>query len=317
MNAIVPHQPPLNYGDLERLAASIAQSALFGIKTKDQAIVLMMIAHAEGRHPALAARDYDIINGRPAKKAEAMMREFLEAGGKVEWHTLSDEKADATFTHPKTGSVRIDWDMERVKTAFGAKDMYKKFPRQMLRSRVVSEGVRTLWPLATSGMYVPEEAADIPTDTHTGPTIDHTAPDRRDEINAEVPVRQPAAAAAMQRAPRVTAPTPNGNGNGNGNKAPRLSREDQEWIDDWQASFDAAMTNAVVKELEASAPYANAIRKAPPFLVERLRAMACGAYWRVAPKQPAATTYENAPENDPANHPDGGPVIAGSEYAAG
>jgi hypothetical protein len=201
MNALTT-QMPLAYGDIERLASSIAQSGLFGIKTKDQAIVLMMIAHAEGRHPALAARDYDIINGRPAKKAEAMMRDFLEAGGKVEWHQLSDTIADATFTHPQTGSVRIDWDMERARTAFGTKDMYKKFPRQMLRSRVISEGVRTLWPLATSGFYEPGEAADIPAkDEHNGPTIE---PDTRDTLNAEVPLK--AVASTTPRAPVKRAP---------------------------------------------------------------------------------------------------------------
>lgn len=166
---------PMAYTDLERLAASVAQSGLFGIRTKDQAIALMMIAHAEGRHPALAARDYDIIQGKPAKKAEAMMRDFIQAGGKVEWHELSDNRADATFTHPQTGSVRIDWDLERAKTAgLAGKDNWKKFPRSMLRSRVVSEGVRTIWPLATSGMYVPEEASDIPPE-HTGPTVEHEA----------------------------------------------------------------------------------------------------------------------------------------------
>jgi len=175
MNAIVPTAAPLSYGDLERLADSIAKSGLFGIKTKDQAVALMMIAHAEGRHPALAARDYDIVNGRPTKKAQALMRDFIQAGGKVEWHALTDEMADATFTHPQTGSVRIDWDMKRAQTAFGKKDMYSKFPRQMLRSRVVSEGIRTLWPLATSGMYVEEEIGNLPP-PHNGPTIEAEAP---------------------------------------------------------------------------------------------------------------------------------------------
>lgn len=174
MNAIMTTTAPLNYAELERLANSIAKSGLFGIRTPDQAMTLMMIAAAEGRHPALAARDYDIVNGRPTKKAEAMMRDFVQAGGKVEWHALTDALADATFTHPQTGSVRIDWDMKRAQTAFGKKDMYAKFPRQMLRSRVVSEGVRTLWPLATSGMYVEEEISHLP--PHHGPTIEHAAP---------------------------------------------------------------------------------------------------------------------------------------------
>jgi len=187
--------------DMQTLAVAIAKSGLFGIRTPEQALVLMAIAQAEGRHAVEAARDYDIINNRPAKKAEAMLRDFIQAGGKVQWHSLTDELADATFTHPQTGEVRIDWDMKRAQTAFGKKDMYTKFPRQMLRSRVVSEGVRTLWPLATSGMYVPEEQADIPAkDEHTGPTLE--ASPERQAINDAVPLR--AAAAPMPRAPRVT-----------------------------------------------------------------------------------------------------------------
>jgi hypothetical protein len=204
MNALTTTAPAMNYSDLERLAESIAKSGLFGMKTKDQAIALMMIAHAEGTHPALAARDYDVIQGRPAKKAEAMMRDFLQAGGKVEWHAMTDELADATFTHPQTGSVRVDWDMERAKTAgMAGKDNWKKFPRQMLRSRVVSEGVRTLWPLATSGMYVPEETADMPSKAHNGPTLE-AEPDARDAMNATVPLR--AAAAPMPKPARVVDP---------------------------------------------------------------------------------------------------------------
>lgn len=148
--------------DMNLMAAAVARSGLFGLKTADQALAMMLIAQAEGRHPAEAARDYDIIQGRPAKKAEAMLRDFLSSGGKVEWHALDDTIADATFSHPQGGAVRISWDMARAKKAgLGTKDMWAKYPRQMLRSRTVSEGVRTVWPMATSGMYVPEEVRDF------------------------------------------------------------------------------------------------------------------------------------------------------------
>jgi hypothetical protein len=207
MNAISTIPAPMPLQDMQTLAVAIAKSNLFGIKTPEQALVLMAIAQAEGRHPVEAARDYDIINGRPAKKAEAMLRDFILAGGKVAWHALTDELADATFTHPQTGEVRIDWDMKRAMTAFGKKDMYAKFPRQMLRSRVVSEGVRTLWPLATSGMYEPGEAADIPAQEtpHTGSTIEGEPPsDARQALNDSIPLRS--VAAATPRAPRKADP---------------------------------------------------------------------------------------------------------------
>jgi len=123
----------------------------------------MLIAQAEGRHPASAANDYNIIQGRPAKKADAMLRDFLSAGGKVQWLALDDKQAEATFSHPSGGTVTIGWDMARAKAAgLGGKDMWAKYPRQMLRSRVVSEGIRTVFPGATSGMYVPEEIEDKP-----------------------------------------------------------------------------------------------------------------------------------------------------------
>jgi len=163
----------ITVSDIRSMAVSIANSKLFGVKTPDEAMALMLIAHAEGRHPALAARDYDIIQGKPAKKSEAMLRDFLQAGGKVEWHELTDTKSDATFSHPEGGTIRISWDMERAKAAgLGGKEMWKKYPRQMLRARLVSEGIKTVCPMATSGMYVPEEIQDLDAPKVAAPIID-------------------------------------------------------------------------------------------------------------------------------------------------
>jgi hypothetical protein len=161
MNALVPVQPNYAMNDMERMARAFAASKLFGVTNPDQALALCLVAQAEGRHPASAAQDYHIISGRPAKKADAMLRDFLSAGGKVEWHALDDTQADATFSHPSGGSARIDWTLDRARAAGINNPMWKKYPRQMLRSRTVSEGVRTVCPGATSGMYVPEEVQDI------------------------------------------------------------------------------------------------------------------------------------------------------------
>lgn len=148
--------------DIRQIGETIAKSKLFGVNTPEQAIALCMVAHAEGRHPAMAAKDYDIIQNKPAKKAEAMLRDFQAAGGKVEWHELTNEVAIATFSHPSGGSFKCDWNMARAAAAgLNGKDNWKKFPRAMLRSRCVSEGVKTIYPAATSGMYTPEEVRDF------------------------------------------------------------------------------------------------------------------------------------------------------------
>lgn len=179
MNAISVAAAQYAVSDIERMARAFAVSKLFGVTNPEQAIALCLIAQAEGRHPASAAQDYHIIQGRPAKKADAMLRDFLAGGGKVEWHALDDTVADATFSHPSGGSVRITWDMPRAVKADLKTPMWRKYPRQMLRARVVSEGVRTVFPMATSGMYVPEEVQDF------DPPKDAPKPDAGQVIEGE------------------------------------------------------------------------------------------------------------------------------------
>lgn len=152
---------PVN--DIQTMAVAVVKSQLFGMKTVEQATALMLIAQAEGYHPALAARDYHIIQGRPTLKAETMMARFQQQGGKVEWKTLTDKEVTATFSHPSGGSATITWTFEQAKQAgLTNKDNWKNYPRAMLRARVVSEGIRTVFPGVVLGVYTPEEVQDIP-----------------------------------------------------------------------------------------------------------------------------------------------------------
>lgn len=161
MNALSTDVLSIPYQQMERMAAAVAKSGLFGMKTQDQALALMIVAQAEGRHPATAAQDYHIIQGRPSLKADTMLARFQQAGGKVDWHTYSDSKCEGTFSHPQGGSVRIDWTMDRAKQAgLTAKDNWKNYPRAMLRARVISEGIRTVYPGVAIGVYTPEEIED-------------------------------------------------------------------------------------------------------------------------------------------------------------
>jgi hypothetical protein len=161
MSAVVEYQP-VPYAEMEKMAVTVAKSKLFGIETPEQALALMALCQAEGIHPMIAVRDYNIIKGRPSLKAETMLARFLQAGGKVKWHALTNDKAEATFSHPDGGEIRLDWDMDRAKQAgLAGKDNWKYYQRPMLRSRLISEGVRTVCPSIVQGVYTPEEIHNL------------------------------------------------------------------------------------------------------------------------------------------------------------
>lgn len=150
--------------DVQVMAEAAAKSGLFGMKSPEQAMALMLLCQAEGIHPMKAVAEYHIIQGRPALKADAMMARFLRAGGKVKWNRLDDKEVSATFSHPQGGEATISWTFEMGKTAgLTGKETWKQYPRQMLRSRVISEGVRTVFPGVADGIYTPEEVNDFDT----------------------------------------------------------------------------------------------------------------------------------------------------------
>jgi len=154
----------VSVNDIQTMAVAIAKSGLFGMKSPEQAMALMLIAQAEGMHPAIAARDYHVIQGRPALKADAMLARFQAAGGKVEWLSYTDKEVTGKFTHPQGGSATISWTIQQAMAAgLASKDVWKQYPRQMLRSRVVSEGVKTVYPGVAVGIYTPEEIQDFDT----------------------------------------------------------------------------------------------------------------------------------------------------------
>jgi hypothetical protein len=143
--------------------------------------------------------------------------------------------------------------------------MYTKFPRQMLRSRVVSEGVRTLWPLATSGMYVPEEQADIP--AHNGPTLEATP--EREAINAEIPLR--AAAAPMPRSEKLV------------DKAQvyeTTENTNQKWLRNLETKLSMTQSQAEVVRISDLKSVKDAVAYAPAEIKQRVSELLADAYAR-------------------------------------
>lgn len=150
--------------DVQMMAKAAAASGLFGaIKTPEAAFTLMLLAQAEGLHPIQALRRFDIIEGKPAMKADAMLAEFQARGGRVLWKRNDAEGCEGVFTAPGSeGPVPVSWTIADAQRAgLAGKQNWTKYPRQMLRARCISEGIRMTMPGVIVGLYTPEEVSDF------------------------------------------------------------------------------------------------------------------------------------------------------------
>ena len=156
MNNLVPLQ------DITQMAEIAAGSKMFGFKNPQEAMAIMLLCQAENLHPAVAMRDYHVIQGRPALKADAMLARFQQAGGSVQWKDYTDEKVTGVFSHPSGGSLEVSWSLAQAKSiGIANKDNWRNYPRAMLRARCVSEGIRSVYPGCVVGVYTPEEIQDF------------------------------------------------------------------------------------------------------------------------------------------------------------
>lgn len=182
--------PPVvvSFEEKERMAQVFARSGLFGAKTPEQALALILIAEAEGIHPSQAIQEYDIIEGKPARKAERQLARFQLSGGKVKWLAMTEREVRAEFSHPQGSDVLIGWTIEQAEQVkYYAKGdgggvwkpltnklNWRNFPRAMLRARVIAEGVRACFPGYALVTLTTEEAEDL--GVLTSEPVDDAAP---------------------------------------------------------------------------------------------------------------------------------------------
>jgi hypothetical protein len=148
--------------DIQQMAEVAATSKMFGFKSPQEAMAIMLLCQAENLHPAVAMRDYHVIQGRPALKADAMLARFQQAGGSVNWKVYTDQEVTGVFSHPAGGSLEVTWTISQAKSiGIANKDNWRNYPRAMLRARVLSEGIRSVYPGCVVGVYTPEEVQDF------------------------------------------------------------------------------------------------------------------------------------------------------------
>jgi hypothetical protein len=150
------------YDQMRQMSADVVTSGLFpSLKKPEQVMTLMMLCQAEGLPPIKALQQYHIINGTPSKKADTLLAEFKKNGGHVKITKYSDEIVEGEFKTPDGSELTANWTIERAKKAgLIGRENWIKYPRAMLRARLIAEMVTTLMPEIKVGIQVYEEVID-------------------------------------------------------------------------------------------------------------------------------------------------------------
>jgi hypothetical protein len=172
--------PVQRMDDLIGIGQMIAKSGMFGIRNPAEGFIVAATCHQQRISLMEFKETYHIIQVTPSKRADSMLAQFIELGGEYEVVSRTPDKAEikARF-RSAAGTFSLTWEeaqkepfvyvgkeasiIEKIQ-AGRWKDLMMKpkyaTPRsrmQMLWSRVISDGVRTMESQVCSGIYTPEE----------------------------------------------------------------------------------------------------------------------------------------------------------------
>lgn len=128
----------------------------------DAALAVMVYGHELGLEPMTSLRGIFIIEGTPTCSAKMMRALIYRAGHEL---SFKEQTRDRCILWGRRadghGEATVEWTMDDARTAgLVGKDVWKRYPRQMLKARATSEIARDIFPDVEIG-YTPEELSRV------------------------------------------------------------------------------------------------------------------------------------------------------------
>ena len=158
-NAIVP----TNLEDLQRLGRMCAESGFFqDARQLAQACVKIAAGAEYVLPPVVSMTGINVIKGRVTLSANVMAAIMKRAGYKIKTRFDGEQSCVITVIDPDGEELgESSFSMDDARKAGLGGDNWKKFPRNMLFARAVSNAARWFAPEVLTGAITPEELGEV------------------------------------------------------------------------------------------------------------------------------------------------------------
>ena len=220
MNEIMQYQPQtIDIEEIKRIATMMVYSNFFASDSdQNRAIAQIGVKILAGREMGYGAfasvQGIHVIQGKPTLSAN-LMAAAVKAHPRYNYKVtvMTDDEVSIQFYEDgQPSGVSAFTKKDAQAAGLLGKDIWKKFPRNMLFSRALSNGVRWFTPDVFNGntMYTPEEIdADVTIDMATGDVIPNGRPQPAPKVEAPQTAQSaPKLVPPLEKkeAPKTTAP---------------------------------------------------------------------------------------------------------------
>lgn len=186
MNSLAVQEETQDLPQLFELAKHLVPTGMLPehLKTPGQVVAIILAGRELGMPPMRSLRSLTLVKGKVVESADSQLARFKTDGGKAKFVTLTEDEAVMDLVHPNGDEHTERFSMADAKRAgLTSNQTWVKYPKAMLRSRVITAGLKSIGWDGAVGNYDPEEAKEIGPVAAPQPTI--MQPRRLSDIKAQ------------------------------------------------------------------------------------------------------------------------------------
>jgi hypothetical protein len=199
---LAPSRAEVDYTALLDLSKELVPTGFLPdhIKTPGQAVAIILTGRELGMAPMRALRSLTLVKGKVSENADSQLARFKTDGGRATFSNLDEKGAILCLRHPNGDEHVESFTIEDAKRAgLLANQNWQKYPKAMLRSRVITAGLKSIGWEGGAGAYDPDEITPFtPTSFDSADAAPHgdkgiPPHDPRDDVPDEQPAQRASA----------------------------------------------------------------------------------------------------------------------------
>jgi len=172
-NGITRTLEPQTLDEATTLARAAVASKLYAVSSPEAALMILLTGRDLGLTASQSFRAIYVVSGKPVVSSDAMVAAIRRSGLCTSWRVVESTVERCTIETLRAGESepeRETFSLDDAKRAgLDRRDVWRAYPRDMLRHRAAAGLARRVYPDVVLGCYAPGELEE---QTSSSPTVE-------------------------------------------------------------------------------------------------------------------------------------------------
>lgn len=160
-NALTRSLEPTTLEEATQLARAAVASKLYSVASPEAALMILLTGRDLGLTASQSFRAVYIVSGKPVVSSDAMVAAIRRSGLCESWRVIETTAERCTIETTRKGESEPERETftqdDAARAGLNRKDVWRQYPRDMLRHRAAAGLARRCYPDVVLGCYAPGE----------------------------------------------------------------------------------------------------------------------------------------------------------------